>query len=355
MKRLAVVINHFPGEGRLSGLVSFARALIPALARSHHVTVFSGQSAAPFDTGAVKLELVGISPLFWFRVWRRIGHDFDGILVLSGIHSPRWLKLVARFLKYSKLPRERIVFVQAVTLDRQLDASQANELLGMVSAVAFLNPFEAQRAKAVLPGACYLKSGIDVAALGHRSSKPAGAPIRIGFFGHLNKVKGADRLRGIVDRIPPGNWECVIAGSGVLSDELNAWMPGGQGNISLHGYLQDPFALLRTCDLLVAPFSQSNTVLGISQVVLEALALGIPVVGTNTEAIASVVRDNYNGRLDDTEEGMARALHDFIINEVMRNEFSGHAVEIAAEYSIERTAQDLIDMLKSNNPSEKAA
>lgn len=39
---VAIIVNHFPGKGRLSGFVSFAEELVPALARLREVTVYCG-------------------------------------------------------------------------------------------------------------------------------------------------------------------------------------------------------------------------------------------------------------------------------------------------------------------------
>ncbi|MGY0797706.1 glycosyltransferase family 4 protein [Lysobacter sp. A286] len=348
MKRsLAIVVNHFPGEGRLSGLVSFAKALVPALAGLREVTVYSGsRDKATFEC-ADQVCCVRVHPFFWFRVWRELRGDTEDILILSGIHSPLMLMAVTWLMRFGGIRNKRVVYVQAVTLDRQLAVREARFLVRSMSKVAFLNPFEARRAAAVLAGAVYLKSGIDAGMLGNRSEKKVGAPMRIGFFGHLNEVKGADRLPSILGQIGASNWDCVIAGSGQLSTHLDSWVAAHGTPVQLFGYLKDPFELLRSCDLLVAPFRQSNTVLGISQVVLEALALGIPVVGSNVEAISAVIVDGSNGLLCDSDEQIADALGQLIVDEEMRNVLSAGARETASQYSIQQTALEIIGILEA--------
>lgn len=349
MKKLALVINHFPGQGRLSGLVSFAKALVPVLAMQLELTVFTGQATNMVAIDGVPVHVVSVRPFFWFRVWRRVEQSYDGIIVLSGVHSPGWLRVVLAFMGSSGSRSSKTVFVQAVTLDRELQPALARKLGSVARNVAFLNPFEARRARNHLSKAVYLRSGIDQRKLGCRPRRVEGAPVRVGFLGHLNRVKGADRLPAILEGMRAVQWEAVIAGTGEFAAGLQSWAARWP-HVKMEGYLADPFMLLRTCDLLLAPFQQSNTVLGISQVVLEAQALGIPVVGTRVEAISAIVNDGENGILDDTDEGLSIGLSRLIVDESLRSEMSHRAAERASRYSIDRTARELIDMLSATSP-----
>src|SRR5690606_28082576 len=148
------------------GLVSFAKVLVPVLARRRELTIFTGQPTAITSIDDACFQVITVRPFFWFRVWRRIEHSYDGVIVLSGIHSPAWLRVVLAFIRFSACTPSRTVFVQAVTLDRELGPALARQLDSVARSIAFLNPFEARRASNQLSKATYLRSGIDMQKLG---------------------------------------------------------------------------------------------------------------------------------------------------------------------------------------------
>jgi glycosyltransferase involved in cell wall biosynthesis len=64
--------------------------------------------------------------------------------------------------------------------------------------------------------------------------------------------------------------------------------------ISWAGYQDDPNPLYRGCDVIVIPSTVSE---GLPMVAIEAMQLGIPVIGSNVGGIPEVVRDGVNGYL----------------------------------------------------------
>jgi glycosyltransferase involved in cell wall biosynthesis len=69
---------------------------------------------------------------------------------------------------------------------------------------------------------------------------------------------------------------------------------GLDNQISWAGYHEDPNPLYRGCDVVVIPSTVSE---GLPMVAIEAMQLGIPVIGSNVGGIPEVVRDGVNGYL----------------------------------------------------------
>ena len=69
---------------------------------------------------------------------------------------------------------------------------------------------------------------------------------------------------------------------------------GLDNQISWAGYQDDPNPLYRACDVIVIPSTVSE---GLPMVAIEAMQLGIPVIGSNVGGIPEIVRDGLNGYL----------------------------------------------------------
>lgn len=87
----------------------------------------------------------------------------------------------------------------------------------------------------------------------------------------------------------------VVAGHGPLADELQAQIgAAGLGDrFRLLGYRSDAFRLLGGCDV----FALSSLHEGLPVAVMEALALGLPVVATAVGGLPEAVTDGIEGRL----------------------------------------------------------
>jgi len=67
-----------------------------------------------------------------------------------------------------------------------------------------------------------------------------------------------------------------------------------EGQVTWAGYQEDPTPLYAACDVVVIPSTVSE---GLPMVAIEAMQLGIPVIGSNVGGIPEIVRDGVNGLL----------------------------------------------------------
>jgi glycosyltransferase involved in cell wall biosynthesis len=159
------------------------------------------------------------------------------------------------------------------------------------------------------------RRGADVAAakcrLGLRPEQAV-----IGAVGRLAPEKGFDVLiRATASLVAKGtDVVLLIAGTGDESDRLRVLAEelGVPDRVRLLGHVGDPRSLFEAMDVFVLSSYRE----GLPNVLLEAMALEVPVVATRVNGVPRLVRDGENGVLveagapDQLAEAMARMLGD---------------------------------------------
>ena len=151
-----------------------------------------------------------------------------------------------------------------------------------------------------------LVHGIDVdEVVGHRGDRGAvraelgigDEEIVVGTVANFRQAKRYDLLieaaQIVVDRLPSVRF--VAVGQGPLEDEVRAWHEAsGLGDrFLLTGYRADARRVMSAFDL----FTLSSEHEGLPVAVMEALALGLPVVATAVGGLPEAVDDGVEGRL----------------------------------------------------------
>lgn len=141
-----------------------------------------------------------------------------------------------------------------------------------------------------------VESGVDLDAYRPSASRPARDVLRFGFSGRLSEEKDplgfldiAAQMRGRSDV------EFVMTGGGPLDAKVRQRLAsrGAPQNVTYLGLVDDVRAHLADLDLLVLP----SRLDGRPVVVLEALALGTPVVASAVGALPDLVVDGETGAL----------------------------------------------------------
>ena len=207
----------------------------------------------------------------------------------------------------------------------------------------------------VADGRCLLlENGIDLSAY-ERSQSIADAKARLGFdpskpligaVGRLSPEKGFDRLIQAVAGLP-GGVQLVIVGEGDDRPRLQAMIEHCRrgAEFRLAGYRADPKPYYESLDL----FALSSLREGLPNVLLEAMALRVPVVATRIAGVPRLIRDGENGRLvppDDVpalQTALAGLLDDAGLRENLgragrktvedRYSFAGRMEKLAALYN----------------------
>jgi len=118
--------------------------------------------------------------------------------------------------------------------------------------------------------------------------------------------------------------QLYIIGSGPLEEYLVglADQLGIAGSATFCGQLVNPFPVLVACDAFVLSSNYEG-----QMVLLEALALGLPVIATDIVGNRSVLGSNYGDIVDNSVEGLVQGMQLVANGEYNRCEFDGKAYE----------------------------
>jgi glycosyltransferase involved in cell wall biosynthesis len=131
---------------------------------------------------------------------------------------------------------------------------------------------------------------------------PVGDVLVAGAAANLEYWKGVDVLLEAA-RLVLAPLRLEIYGVGSLRDELEAQARAGGVDARFHGFVSDMSGPLAGLDVLVQPSRADNLPLAI----LEAMAAGLPVVGTRVGGIPEQVEDDVTGLVVEPEDPAALA------------------------------------------------
>lgn len=154
-----------------------------------------------------------------------------------------------------------------------------------------------------------LRNAIDLSRF-ELDDRPVGNVMRVAAIGRLGPEKRFDRLLRVLARASTTHpaLEARIAGTGPLREALTETCRalGLESRVQFTGPLDDVRPLLRwsSCVALTSDYE------GTPNVLLEAMAIGRPIVATRVGGVPSLVEEGRTGLLaaPDDEEGLARAL-----------------------------------------------
>jgi glycosyltransferase involved in cell wall biosynthesis len=169
----------------------------------------------------------------------------------------------------------------------------------------------------------------------------------IAFAGRLTAQKSLDRALAAVAAADGVSF--VVAGEGpdLPALEAKARELGIDGRVRFLGAQprQRVVELFRAADATILSSSWEN----FPHTVVEALAVGTPVLAMEAGGVAEVVHDGVNGLLvpaGDTE-ALASAVRRYFADEALRERLRARAAESVADYSAERVFAQLEDVLRS--------
>lgn len=131
--------------------------------------------------------------------------------------------------------------------------------------------------------------------------------------GRLEEQKGFDRLISALARLKERGWqaELVILGEGSRRRELEgqAAALGVADSVLMPGFRENPYPWMASADLFVCS-SRSE---GMSTVITEALALGLPVLAVECSGVREQLGMGRYGRIvENHEEALAGGMEDFL-------------------------------------------
>ena len=133
------------------------------------------------------------------------------------------------------------------------------------------------------------------------------------------------------------NVKLCIVGDGPMRDEITNIINelGITERVLLLGYREDVGKYLKSLDIFVLASKKE----GLGTSVIDALAVGLPVVATKAGGIPEIIKNDYNGILVETgnPQMLADGILELVMNHTSRKQFSSTAVSSVAKFSIKNT------------------
>lgn len=154
--------------------------------------------------------------------------------------------------------------------------------------------------------------------------------------GRLERQKNHEfLLYAVKELLPRLSVSLFILGKGSLEGFLlkKAKELGIEENVYFLGWRSNPFAIFSKCDIFVL----TSLYEGFGNVVLEAMAAGLPVVSTERFATKEILLDKFGIFVPDvTPEGLADAIYNLLVNKEKRLALSKASLERANEFSMDK-------------------
>jgi glycosyltransferase involved in cell wall biosynthesis len=195
-------------------------------------------------------------------------------------------------------------------------------------------------------------NGVDLEALDQAASQGTadlpgdGRSFRLGFFGRLTSVKRVDvivELAALLKREVPGQFGVYLFGEGPLRSGLEQQVRrlGLEDVVHFMGFTSQPASWLRNMDALLLTSDHE----GLPMIVLEAMALGVPVISHAVGAIPEVLGGGTLGTLVASQEPERYAEAVIALRkapEVTRAQAARAAQEVASRYSVEHSVREYV-------------
>lgn len=169
-----------------------------------------------------------------------------------------------------------------------------------------------------------------------RPAPPADRPLRVGYIGALDQIKGLDTLAGAAHRMAGRAVEFIVAGAGshAYAKTLPERFPAG--NTRFLGWTS-PDAFFPQIDVLVIPTLYREP---FGRVVIEAFAQGVPVIGARNGGIPETIEPGVNGLLFEPgdEAGLTERIDQLLAERGRLADLSAGALQAAFGYAPERVA-----------------
>lgn len=159
--------------------------------------------------------------------------------------------------------------------------------------------------------------------------------------GNLTDVKGYARLLRVVNSIISDGiaLNLMLVGEGPERTNLERYISqnGLQKSVFLIGFNENPYRYIKSCDIFIS----SSYSEGMSSVVVEALALGKPIIATNCAGMSEILGPNneYGIIVDNSEHGLKEGLLKLIQNPQLRKFYANQAIDGIAKFRPERAVE----------------
>jgi len=192
---------------------------------------------------------------------------------------------------------------------------------------------------------CYVPGiGVDVDRLQASAGKREDLRKEFGFseedfvflsVGQLSKRKNQETIIRVLEKLPDEHIKYLVVGLGEMEENDRELISRHnlEDRVVLAGYRADIVALMQMADAFVFPSLQE----GLPVALMEAMAVGLPVIASRIRGNTDLIRDGVEGRLVEPMdiEGYARAMTEIIHQPQKAQEYGINAKKRMRRFNIE--------------------
>lgn len=163
------------------------------------------------------------------------------------------------------------------------------------------------------------------------------------YLGRLTPQKNPHRLLGVfkilIEKKP--DIRIAVIGTGELEEEIHklAFDMKLTPNVEFLGFQSNPYKMLHDAKLMIMTSRWEGT----PMCVLEAMALGVPVVSTPTDGVKDVVEDGKTGYLSDDDEVIVYKCLRILEDDILYQELHQNSLKRATEILDSKTYKAALD------------
>jgi phosphatidylinositol alpha-mannosyltransferase len=171
------------------------------------------------------------------------------------------------------------------------------------------------------------------------------------FVGNIDKTKGLDIFLAAAKSILRTNPEVKFV---ITLHEPHERLQSARvfasrilgASVEIFGVVNNMAQLMADADVVVAPFRSTEGISDIPLIVLEAMALGKPVVASNLEGIKDAISDGENGILVDINhpDELVNSITSLLKDQDLREEIGHQAISCAKKFSYSEISGRLSDL-----------
>ncbi|MGB7408938.1 MAG: glycosyltransferase family 4 protein [Pontixanthobacter sp.] len=200
-----------------------------------------------------------------------------------------------------------------------------------------------------------VRCGVDASLLDKPSVEADAARVHMICVGRLSPEKGYYGLFAALRNLAKGgiDFKLTVVGDGPIGDQLRLSLAGTEldGRVEFVGYLAeaDTLAAIERADILVL----ASLMEGLPAVLIEALALGKPVVAPHIAGIPELVEDGQNGLMFTPSDwgDLERALHTMVTSSDDWHKWGKNGrSRVDEEFLITTAASRMANLFRGNGP-----
>lgn len=186
----------------------------------------------------------------------------------------------------------------------------------------------------------------------HKKASAKNSKVRkVLFVGNVDKTKGLDiflaAAKSILRTNPEVKFVITLHEPIERLQSVRVFASRSLGSsVEVFGVVHNMAKLMASADVVVAPFRSTEGISDIPLVVLEAMALGKPIVVSNLEGVKEAIRDGENGLIVDinNHDELINAITNLLNNPALREEISNQAILCAKRFSYSEISSRLSDL-----------